>query len=273
MKRYARKRTATKRRTAPKKRAYRPKRNTRKVTLIKNPFASDRLMVKLQYPFAYTTTISQTSSNQLIYNGAGYPNMMGVAATSAEVPAGFTEYGAFYNKFRVYGSTMEMNVVNTSATKCRVGLLAVPYNFYVGSVDGAGSAVWQAVTAGTAPGAVTSSGKIADYLGATYVELLNEPFVKWRDLHESTNPRCQTRLKSSRKTKDMCGVKDIRDVDELENDIWKSVESDGTIGPQGFAWIMKTDIDDGTPLAIKVQGKITYYIEFFQRNILTNPDV
>lgn len=263
----------------------------RKSAIIRNPLSQKSLMVPMEYPFSYTLNTDQIANQYLILNGSGYPNVMGQGPTADpvtgdfnyEMPVGLSQYGSMYHKWRVHGSRIVLNLTNLSNFKFRAGLISLPWDNQVnvgGDLnEGPGTATWAAVPAGQAPGIVSSTGAINAYQNAAYVDLMNDPFMKWRTVHESANTRCQTRFVASRLTKNMIGVKDLRDADLLYSDIISTdyntnpdlpVKNGISTARRGFCWVLKTD--SPVPLEVFVQGKIIYYVELFERVIVKNPD-
>jgi len=259
---------------------------TRKTAIIRNPLSQPSLMVPLQYPFSFDYTTTQVGDGQFIFSGSSYPNCIGLIPPNIglgsriyELPVGLAQYGGMYTKFRVHGSSIDVTVTNMSTRKVRAGLLAVPYDCSTGQQQssGPGGGSWSGNFAGVAPVPLNAdfTGDIKNYLESSYVDLMNDPYIKWRTIHESANPRCQTRFKSSRKTKTMIGAKDLKDTDYCTNDIISSdrdpIEGAASeVASRGFCWMIK--VDDETGVVLKVQGKITYYIELFERMIVRNPD-
>lgn len=281
----ARKYAKKTRKTNTRKRTQRKKiRNfRRKTAIIRNPLSQQSLMVPLQYPFAYDINTTTTGDGQFIYSGSSYPNCFGDISSPVrlEMPVGLAQYGGAYNSFRVHGSNINVTFTNLDSTINRIGLMALPYDSSTSGVgssrfDGAGSGSWAGVDAGTMPNCLTSAvdGALASYYTLPYVDVMNEPFIKWKTIMGTDNTRNTVRFVSSRKTKNMVNVKDIKDSGEFDNDVI-STEPDSSVdnlkvAAKGFVWYTKIDATE--PCNFRVSGKITYWVEFFNRFITKNPD-
>lgn len=277
---YAKKtrKTNTRKRTARKA----LRRFRRKTAIIRNPLSQQSLMVPLQYPFTYELNTTTTGDGQFIYSGSSYPNMMGDFAFSGgvgeprwEMPVGLANYGAAYNTFRVHGSNINVTFTNLDNTIHRIGLMALPYDRNT-IHEGAGTACWYGVDPGLAPNCLTSdvNGALAEYYVAPYVDIMNEPFIKWKTIMGTDNTRNTVHFTSSRKTKNMLNVKDIQDSVDFDNDIIStepnSSQTTARVAQKGFCWYVK--VESTAPCSLLVSGKITYWCEFYSRFITRNPD-
>jgi len=225
MPRYARRRaTAPRRRPTYRRPAARRSRFTRKRFARNNinqltmraPLASRLLRIKLPWVKTIDQSVSGGGSNSWAFQGnAVVPyTAAGVAGANTpfagdSLPAGEVEYSSLYDKYFINGSSIKIEAINsatvntaTSTQVLRCVLLAIPF-----STDGNDN--W-----------ATNKAQLDAY---TYEQLLAWPYAKWRMIGISSGGVPRLTMKMFRKTKAMCGLKDLRDNQEYSGAL-----SDGT---------------------------------------------
>lgn len=109
------------------------------------------------------------------------------AVSGNKIVAGADAWSAFFNDYYSYGSKLSVEVINNSTTSARCVLLAV-----------------------------TDSTPVSQLDALTYEELLSYPGVQKRYLGISTGGNERLIMKGFRKTKNMLGIKDLVDNDDLK---------------------------------------------------------
>lgn len=272
MARYARRRayrrrprTRLRRSTTARSRRYRrarPRNNVNQLTM-RAPLASRLLRVKLPWVKTFDPTISTSGSQFYAFAGSSIVPYAAnaqvntqnapVYTTGDTLPAGATEYSLFYDRYFVNGSSIKVEVLSTNSQALaasplvRAVLLAVPY--YLTSNGNLNPDprrdTWPAVR---------------DQLdGYTYEQLLAWPYAKWRMIGANTGGSSRLMFKLFRKTKSMCGIKDLRDNSDAGSQLTDGLTTlSGSVNmPQtGFMYFLKFFNQDGTtaaPLSITVR--------------------
>lgn len=246
MARYFRRRAYRRRSVARARKSYtprtrrvrRPRTNNVNALTMKAPLASRLLRVKLPWIKTFSTTLSSASSQSYAFQGNGivpytalgqvWPNGNTVSAGDT-LPAGEIEYSQLYDRYYINGSSIKVEIVNTQASGnsslIRAVLLAVP--FVNENTDS-----WQ-----------HNKQQLDNY---TYDQLLAWPFAKWRMVGANTGGASRVILKLYRKTKHMCGLKDLRDNVEYSGRL-----TDGS-----------TDVS-GSASSINPYNGFMYYLRLF----------
>lgn len=249
MPRYARRRSSRRpARPATRRPAARRSRFTRKrfarngITQLtmRAPLAARLLRIKLPWVKTFNASVAQGASSSYAFQGnaiapytvAGQTGANTVVAAGDSLPAGEVEYSQLYDKYYINGSSIKVEAVNTSGTTAtpllRAVLLAIPF---IGTGTGAGSDSWQA-----------NKAQLDAY---TYEQLLAWPYAKWRMIASNTGGASRLIFKLFRKTKNMCGLKDLRD-----NNDYGGYLTDGTTSVAGST--------------VNPQHGFMYYLRFFQ---------
>lgn len=213
MARYARRRAYRRRPSTRPRRTYttrtrrsrrpRARNNVNQLTM-RAPLASRLLRVKLPWVKTFDSSVATSGSESYAFQGNGVFPYTAAGQTGANspaagdsLPAGEVEYSRLYDKYFINGSSINIEAVLTSPesnTLLRAVLLAVPF---VTGTGGTNNDDWQAVK--------------AQLDGYTYEQLLAWPYAKWRMIAANTGGVPRLRFKMFRKTKSMCGIKDLRD--------------------------------------------------------------
>lgn len=209
------------------------------------PLASRLLRVKLPWVKTFNPVIEAAASQSYAFQGNGIApyTVIGQSgsnqSTSAgdSLPAGEIEYSALYDKYFINGSSIKIECVNTSSAASaasslvRCVLLAIPFVDGNASID---TDTWQA-----------NKTQLDAY---SYDELLAWPYAKWRMLASNTGGSSRLNFKMFRKTKNMCGLKDLRD-----NRLYGYHLTDGT----------------STAQLVNPTGGFMYYLRFFNQSVVT----
>lgn len=175
----------------------RPRNSVNQLTM-RAPLAARLLRVRLPWVKTLSASASQSYAFQgngiVPYTVAGQSGYNFPAAGDS-LPAGEVEYSSLYDKYFINGSSIQVEAINSqntggSSAVVRAVLLAVPF-----SVDNTDN--WPAVK--------------TQLDGYTYDQLLAWPFAKWRMLGANSGGASRTLFKMFRKTRSMCGIKDLRD--------------------------------------------------------------
>lgn len=208
--------------------------------------ASRMLRVKLPWIKTFGPNIATAGSQSYAFQGNAIVPYTVAGQTGANtpaagdsLPAGEVEYSQFYDRYVINGSSIKVEVISINAQAqgvsplVRAVLLAVPF------VGNDTSDNWQSVKA-----------QLDTY---TYEELLAWPFAKWRMIGSNAGGASRLIFKMFRKTKQMSGVKDLRD-----NSQYQGVLTDGA-----------TTAASASPIP---QSGFMYYLRFFNANTsLTAP--
>lgn len=205
------------------------------------PLAARLLRVKLPWVKTFNVQVSQNQSATFAFQGnaivpytvAGQSGSNTPAAGDS-LPAGEVQYSALYDKYFINGSSIKVEAVNTSAgtttVLLRAVLLAIPFIQGDSSLDD------------------TWSANKAQLDAYTYEQLLAWPYAKWRMIAQNTGGASRLNFKLFRKTKAMCGLKDLRDNSQYGGSL-----TDGTTTAQSY----------------NPQNGFMYYLRFFQNGSTT----
>lgn len=236
---------------------------------MKAPLASRLLRVKLPWIKSFKVSIQPSSTQSYAFQGNGivpytalgqvWPNGNTVSAGDT-LPAGEIEYSQLYDRYYMNGSSIKVEIVNTHSSGIsslfRAVLLSVP--FVNDNTDS-----WQHVK--------------QQLDGYTYEQLLAWPFAKWRLVGGNTGGASRAIFKMYRKTKHMCGIKDLRDnleysgrLTDGSTDVTGSASS---INPyNGFMYYLRlfSNSADTTHIA-EITVRMTLYVTMTNREF--NPTV
>lgn len=169
------------------------------------PLASRLLRVKLPWVKTFDQSVAGGGSNSWAFQGnaicpytASGQTGANTPAAGDSLPAGAVEYSQLYDKYFINGSSIKIEAINsatvntaTSTQVLRCVLLAIPFDNN-DSTDN-----WTA-----------NKAQLDAY---TYEQLLAWPYAKWRMIGISSGGAPRLTMKMFRKTKNMCGLKDLRD--------------------------------------------------------------
>lgn len=243
--------------------------------------------VKLPWSYTDRATFTTSSLDPIKYAFSGNGNSPANFTDNNPIssgqtlprPAGFSQYASFYNKARIHGSSIKLELLTNSGTDqasntigqaVRVCLLALPYessNIGLGYTTHTGAGNW-ADSVSPSPKNITfvpaSDSTLSTMWNATYEHLINHPYAKWFTLGGSAaSSRCT--MKMFRKTKTMSQVKDLKDNDEFEFNLRNYVGDEAPSAKEGFVYFLyvfptkAATSQDSIVLTVKMK----YYYEFF----------
>lgn len=206
-------------RRAARRATYRRSTNTVSRLKMNAPLTSRTLQVKLPWCRTFTPLVEEAGKFTVAFQGNAIVPWAFAAQSGANtsitngdtIAAGAVEYSNFYDRYFVTGSSINIEILNSNAATyanvpgtfetsgyqgvCRAVLLAVPF---VG-VDSTGAPddTWQNVKA-----------QLDSY---EYSQLLQWPGARYRMVGANTGGASHVNLKLYRKTRSVCGVKDLKD--------------------------------------------------------------
>lgn len=219
------------------------------------PLASRLLRVKLPWVKTFSPSVATSGSQSYAFQGnAVVPytvngqTLQNQPTPGDSLPAGETQYSQFYDKYFVNGSSIKVEVVSTNAVTTaqplvRAVLLAIPFIYDDGST--VSNDTWQA--------------NKAQLDGYSYEQLLAWPYAKWRMIGANSGGASRLVFKMFRKTKNMCGIKDLRDNQQYGaflTDGTTQANLYGTNPTNGFMYYLRFFNSSGTnaaPLEITVR--------------------
>lgn len=253
MARYARRRAYRRRPSTRPRRTYttrtrrtrrpRARNNVNQLTM-RAPLASRLLRVKLPwvktFEHAFATSSSQSwafQGNAIVPYTSGGQSGVNDPAAGDTLPAGEIEYSRLYDKYYINGSSIKVEIVSSQNTQngtVRFVLLAIPFVANNSTNDS-----WQ--------------DNKAQLDGYTYEQLLAWPYAKWRMIGSNLGGASRMVTKMFRKTKSMCGIKDLRDNNEYGANL--------------------TDGSTGQAIQTNPYNGFMYYIRMFNTSSTATPSI
>lgn len=252
------------------------KNNVNQLTM-RAPLAARLLRVKLPWVFTENNTIVANQSVTHSFQGSGLVpwtangnnpstsfNNYYLAIAGDKLPAGAIEYSNLYDKYFCNGSSIKVEAITTENFQgvIRAVLLAVPYtNTIIGSTTGDDN----------------YAGVRSQLDGYTYDQLLAWPYAKWRMIGTAEGGRSKLNFKMFRKTKHMCGLKDLRDNREYGGYLpdGNNVVSGGgnkNLNPlNGFMYYLKFFNQSSVDVDISITVRMSLYMTMTNREF--NPVV
>lgn len=237
-------------RFAKRRSAYRKKPNNTNKLVMRAPLASRQLRIKLPWvkTFGFESSAGGFPTQSYSFYGSGifpYSEMAQTTTggntprlvTGDNLPSGISEYSHLYNKYAIDGSSIAVEAYTDVPDDVNPGqqigvvLLAVPYDTSSGNVDS-----WNDTRA-----------QLDAY---DYEQLLGWPYAKWKALGSNSGSYSRLKFKMFRKTKAMCGLKDLVDNDNYTGRL--------TNGKTTF-----TNMVDNGVLQYNPQSGFMYYLRFF----------
>lgn len=224
--------------------------------------AARTLNVKLPWIKTFTTNITAAGGQSYIFQGNaivpytvnGQTGSNNSPGAGDSLPAGVNEYSQFYDRYFLYGSSIKIEAQNTSIATAAINanlravLLAIPF-----SNDTNDS--WANV--------------ISQLNGYTYEQLLAWPYAKWKILASNQSGYSVRYFKMFRKTKFLCGLKDLKDnvgssntqYGGSLNDGSLSIATNGISNPQlGFIYYFKVfNLSAATAFDLNLTVKMNLY--------------
>lgn len=237
--------------------------NTTNILTQRAVLASRLLNVKLPWVKTFTTNIAGAGSQLYVFQGNGIvpytiAGQTGSASNSPgngdNIPAGCDEYSRFYDKYIMYGSSIAMEVQNTSIATAAVNanlravLIAVPFSAETNDQ-------WSDVR--------------NQLNGYSYEQLLAWPYAKWKIIAANQSGFSVRYFKLFRKTKSMCGLKDMRDNMGTSNTNYGGTLNDGSLSiatngitnpNQGYMYFFKVfNLSAATAFDVNITVKMKLY--------------
>lgn len=235
--------------------------STKQRTIVKAPVLSRELYVKLPWVQQYKITIGSPNAHNDFFLGNSicpHPDVMQLNSTivpSGAVPyAGSYEYQNFYDCYRILGTSIKIMTFSDSTyvSKC----ILVP-------VTCADEINWSARKS------------ILD--GLSDQELASLPYAQCQYMSSHNGSRAFVFNKTFRKTKNMLGVKDIKDADStignLPVQVIASEDQPGTQVPDptySFAYYFRIRNTGSSTFAYEYQVKMKAYVQLFGRKDIFN---
>lgn len=238
--------------------------NTNQLTM-RAPLASRLLRVKLPWVKTFSPNIAFSGSQSYAFQGnaivpytVGGQTGINLPAAGDSLPAGEVEYSNFYDRYVINGSSIKVEAISingqaqANSPLVRAVLVAVPFT---NSTNTPVNDTWQAVKT-----------QLDTY---TYEELLAWPYAKWRMIASNTGGASRLIFKMFRKTKHMCGLKDLRDnIDYTSNltDGTAAAAGDNINPANGFMYYLRffnSNTSLTAPLEITV--RMSLYVTMFSR--------
>lgn len=238
------------------------KNNINQLTM-RAPLASRMLRVKLPWVKTFDVSIASAASQSFIFQGNGIipytvAGQGGILfnnpAVGDSIPAGETQYSSFYDRYFINGSSIKIEAINLYAavnnpTLIRAVLFAVPFN------TTGGNDAWAPVV-----------NQLNSY---TYEQLLAWPYAKWRMLGANTGGASKLVFKMFRKTKNMCGLKDLRDNHEYGANL---LDGRTTIDPvenvnprEGFMYYLRFFNITSATCPLSITARMSLYVTMTHR--------
>jgi len=255
----ARKYTRSARRRFSKKKFF--KYSTKQASKIAAPVNARETFVKL--PWAEVDqNLALAASSNLFFTFVGnslapVPSSTGsnVVLSGSRWASGATEWGAFYNQYRVLGSSIKIQILLSTATNVTVGCILLP------------------VTMGATETGL--SGSIADRITElntfSYEQLLSMPYAKSKMIGIGNSGNNTVYFKMFRKTKNMLGIKDVRDCPAMLQRLPDPDGRNGTYNNSDYAFFYYLRIFNLTSTAaiVDVQSKMKFYANLSGRTVWT----
>lgn len=229
------------------------------------PLASRLLRVKLPWIKTFSPNVATTGSQSYAFQGngivpytvTGQSGANTAPAAGDSLPAGEVEYSQFYDRYVINGSSIKVEAISVNSQAqatsplVRAVLLAVPFTVGTG---GPVADTWSAVKT-----------QLDTY---SYEELLAWPYAKWRMIGANTGGSSRLIFKMFRKTKQMSGVKDLRDNSEFVASL-----TDGTttaaagINPaSGFMYYLRFfNANTSLTAPLEITVRMSLYVTMFSR--------
>lgn len=226
-------------------------------TIVKAPVNARDTYVKLPFLRTFQPTIAAASGqtyavlgNSLIPMPSSYTSVITLGDTWC---SGVSEYAAFYNNYRVLGSSIKIQVTAVSANNVfRVVLLPI-------------------MNGGTEVGGVagTVAQRITELDALTYDQLAQQPFAQAKTLGVATGGNATVYMKTFRKTKYMLGCKDIKDNNATLFNLPDTNGSNGQISCEVdtsfFYYLRIFNTAGASSQTVEVQIKAKYYTQLSGR--------
>lgn len=225
-------------------------------TVVKAPVNARDSYVKFPWLRTISTAPAGVSANTLVFLGNSLiPNP---ASLSSNTPSagdiwcsGVSEYAAFYNNYRVLGSSIKIQITSISSNNVfRVVLLPI-------MAGGAESG---------APGTIAT--RVAELDALTYDQLAQQPFAQSKTLGIATGSNATRFFKMFRKSKYMLGIKDIRDKENTLLNLPDPTGSNGEITVQAddsWFYYLRVFNTSGSAQTAEVQVRLKYYTQLTGR--------
>lgn len=227
------------------------------------PLASRLLRVKLPWVSTWDDPVGMSDSISYAFQGNGIVPYTSLGQTGSNrpdtgdvLPAGQIEYSNLYDRYYINGSSIKIEIINTTIPGgtqqfniVRAVLLAVPTT--------GGNDSWQ-----------STKTQLDNY---SYDELLSWPYAKWRVIGANTGGSSRVFFKMFRKTKSMCGLKDLRDNIDYAGPLTDGSSSVPTTGNginpvAGFMYYLRLFNQSSTLVApVSITARMSLYCTLTNR--------
>jgi len=241
--------------------------SSKQKTVISAPVNARETYVKLPWvnTFSSTSLTTGTSSGRAFLGNSLVPFPASYASNSPaagdEWVSGVSQYSAFYNLYRVLGSSIKVQVICQTQSGFTFGFAIVPIATF-----GDGSAL----------NSVTE--KIAELDALSYDAVTMLPNAKCRMVGIGSGGNANVFYKMFRKTKAMIGCKDIKDVEDTQCELPSGAGAGGSIicasvgtadstGTPAWFYYVRVFNLTGSTGSFDMQVKMKYYTQLFGRTI------
>lgn len=221
-------------------------------SIIRAPVNARETYVKLPWvnTFSSTSLTTGTSSSRVFLGNSLVPfptaYNSGVPTAGDEWVSGVAEYSAFYNQYRVLGSSIRLQVICQTSSGVTFGVCLIPVAFGGSESGGAGT--------------VTS--RVTELDAMSYDDICMQPGAKCRLVGIGSGGNASVIYKVFRKTKAMLACKDLRDNENTLLRLPDTDGTDGTIATNGnaaFFYYVRVFNLTGSTGSFDMQVKIKYY--------------
>lgn len=210
--RYPSRRTKYTRRTRKTRKRYSKKRffkySSKQATKVSAPVNARETYVKLPWVKTFgTDPIGASASDNYVFLGnslipapLSLPNLF--IMTGDEWYSGVSEYAAFYNNYRVLGSSIRIQLVGLSSTTTSYAVCLIPI-----------------MAGGSETGSPSPTARILELNALTYDQLCMQPYAQTRIIGLGSGGMASYTMKMFRKSKSMLACKDLRDNEDTLRDL------------------------------------------------------
>lgn len=231
--------------------------SSKQKTVVKGTVNARETYVKLPWvnTFASTSLTTGTSSsrsflgNSLVPFPAAYNT--GTPAAGDEWVAGVAQYASFYDRYRVLGSSIKVQILCQTSSGVTFGVVLVPV---------------------TVSNASSVAASITELDALNYDQLCMLPNTQCRIIGIGSGGNANVFMKAFRKSKQMLACKDIKDNDETDASLPSTAGAGGAIiviGSNAWFWYVRVLNISGSTGSFDMQVKTKHYCQLFARQLWT----
>lgn len=231
--------------------------SSKQKTVVRAPVNARETFVKLPWVNTYTTTAvaAGASVSRAFLGNSLIPAPAVYTGTSAgdEWVSGVAEYAAFYNYYRVLGSSIRVQLVCQTSSGVTLGVAMIPVAF--GGAE-------------TGSGLGNISQRITELDALTYDQLSMQPAAQVRMIGIGSGSNANVFFKMFRKTKSMLSCKDLRDNEDTLLKLPEPTGESGTIAVNSnaaFFYYVRVFNLSGASGNFDMQVKMKYYTQLTGR--------